>query len=102
VVKVYAEMDEGDHKAMKLVHSFNKFKDDDGNVIRPYNLMTHATERQLILGDKLDPQQMFRVDLETGKVIEQFTAKDGVDIASITNSVKNGQESADSTFLGVS
>lgn len=76
----------------------------DDSIIHPYSLMLHNGESQLIFTDKNDSSQIFNFDLEAGKIVEQYQADKSIDTSKIrhlTNKIKNGQSSTESTFVGV-
>lgn len=58
----------------------------------------------MVFCDKNDPTQLYNFDMETGKIVEQFTADDDTnfnEMRHITNRIKNGQASAESTFVAI-
>lgn len=84
---------------------FPLLKNENQEVIKPQNVMLHQGESQMIFSDSHDPSQLFNFDLETGKIVEQFQANKDSKFSKlnhITNKVKNGQTSEETTFVGIS
>lgn len=66
--------------------------------------MLHNSESQMIFCDEHDPSQMYNFDMEAGKIVESFVADNDKKYSAIkhlTNKFKNGQTSAESTFVGI-
>lgn len=66
--------------------------------------MLHNNESQMIFCDSHDTSQLYNFDMEAGKIVEQFTVDKDKKVSNmrhITNRFKNGQSSAESTFVGV-
>lgn len=106
-MKVYKDADyqDNEHNRLKFDMKFPILKNVDGEVIKPANIMLHNNETQMIFSDAQDASQIFNFDMEKGQIVEQFTADSKhVDLAKMrhmTNKVKNGQASAEATFVGI-
>jgi superfamily II DNA or RNA helicase len=70
VVKVYkkAEADEG--RSLTFDMNLPILKNEEGNKIKPCNVMLHNSEGQMIFCDKNDQSQVYNFDMERGKIIE--------------------------------
>jgi len=103
-VKVYkdAEQQNASHN-LAFDMSF-PIKNDQGETIRPCNIMLHHNESQMIFCDSHDQSKMFNFDMERGKIVEEFTADKEKNISSmrhITNKFKNAQSTTEDTFVGI-
>lgn len=59
----------------------------------------------MIFTDEKDPSQIYDLDIESGKIVESYTASNNKDLAAlrhITNSSKNAQINQEKTLVGVS
>uniref|UniRef100_A0A7S3CJU9 Vacuolar import/degradation Vid27 C-terminal domain-containing protein n=1 Tax=Strombidium rassoulzadegani TaxID=1082188 RepID=A0A7S3CJU9_9SPIT len=88
--------------------NFPVLKTEEGEVIRPQNVMLHNQEKQMIFSDAQDPSKLFNFDLESGKIVEEFRAEkkgnaksDVSNLVHITNKERNGQTQSEQTFVGI-
>ena len=103
VVKVYKEAENNAGHNLAFDMSF-PIKTEEGEVIRPCNIMLHHNESQMIFCDSHDQSKMFNFDMERGKIVEEFVADSQKEISSmrhITNKFKNAQSTSEQTFVGI-
>lgn len=73
----------------------------DNKKFTPSKMMLHTEDRSLVMqGDKKDT--LYRMDLEYGKIVDEWKVKDDVSVVDFGPSKKFNQMTGEQTFLGIS
>jgi len=62
--------------------------------------MLHNEDSSMLLMSQLDPHSVFRMDLETGKVVDEWKVSDVVEVDNIVANNKFAQMTAEQTVIG--
>lgn len=88
----------------KLEFSTNisKVETPKGTLFSPKKVMLHNEDRNMILQNETDPNKLYRMDLEYGKVVEEWNVHDDIPVVTFAPENKFAQMTHEPTFLGVS
>ena len=64
--------------------------------------MLHNQDTSMILQNPNDKGALYRLDLETGKVVEEYNVSDNFDVSSFIPGSKYAQTTQEQTFIGLS
>ncbi|KAL2211056.1 VID27-domain-containing protein [Sarocladium strictum] len=73
-----------------------------GKKMNPKKVMLHKEDRDLILQNDVDPNKLYRMDLEYGKVVDEWNVHDDIPVVTFAPENKFAQMSGEQTFVGVS
>jgi hypothetical protein len=73
-----------------------------GKKFAPTKVMLHAQDRDMVLQNPNDPNSVYRMDLEVGKVVEEWKVHDDIPINIFAPENKFAQKTGEQTFLGLS
>ncbi|KLU90960.1 vacuolar import and degradation protein 27 [Magnaporthiopsis poae ATCC 64411] len=88
----------------KLEFSTNisKVETPDGKLFSPKKVMLHNEDRNMILQNEADPNKLFRMDLEYGKVVDEWNVHEDIPVVTFAPENKFAQMTHEPTFLGIS
>ncbi|KAF2147320.1 uncharacterized protein K452DRAFT_261735 [Aplosporella prunicola CBS 121167] len=88
----------------KLEFSTNisKVETPKGKLFSPNKIMLHAEDRDMILQNPNDPHSLYRMDLEYGKVVDEWKVHDDIPVNTFAPESKYAQMTGEQTFLGLS
>lgn len=90
-----------ENNEVNFVTAINNVSSLKGRNFEPENPMLYTEDRAMIVQDKENPSLVFKMDLERGKVVEEWSAG-GKDVLKYSHSKKFDQLTNEQTFLGVS
>ncbi|PSK46465.1 hypothetical protein B9Z65_5433 [Elsinoe australis] len=73
-----------------------------GKLFSPKKVMLHAGDRNMVLQNEDDPSSLYRMDLEYGKVVDEWKVHDDIPINTFAPENKFAQMTDEQTFLGLS
>lgn len=73
-----------------------------GKLMNPKKVMLHSEDRDLILQNEIDPTKLYRMDLEYGKVVDEWNVHDDIPVVTFAPENKFAQMTSEQTFLGIS
>jgi hypothetical protein len=73
-----------------------------GKLFSPKKVMLHSEDTSLILQNGDNPNSLYRMDLEYGKVVDEWKIHDDIPINTFTPETKFAQMTSQQTFLGLS
>ncbi len=76
-------------------------KDKLGNTFTPAKLQLHGADRQLLMLSKEDQGVVMNMDLETGKVVDEWRGKEGMSFRNIAPVSKYAQTTNEQLVVGV-
>lgn len=68
----------------------------------PGKVMLHDQDMSMIISDPHNSSALYKLDLTTGKVVDEFKVKDGLDINNFLSDSKFAQTTQQQTFIGTS
>jgi hypothetical protein len=69
-------------------------------LFRPLQVMLHNEDSSMLLMNKDDPHSVYRMDLEYGKVVDEWKVSDHVNVDNILPDSKFAQMTAQQTLIG--
>ncbi|RMY68754.1 hypothetical protein D0863_06892 [Hortaea werneckii] len=82
--------------------SINKVATPKGKAFAPKKVMLHAGDRDMVLQNEHDPNSLYRMDLEYGKVVDEWKVHDDIPVHVYAPENKFAQQTDEQTFLGLS
>ncbi|KAK3313192.1 VID27 cytoplasmic protein-domain-containing protein [Apodospora peruviana] len=82
--------------------NISKVETPKGELFSPKKVMLHNEDRNLILQKDSDPNTLYRMDLEYGKVVDEWKVHDDIPVVTFAPENKFAQMTHEPTFLGVS
>jgi hypothetical protein len=73
-----------------------------GKTFSPRKVMLHAGDRDMVLQRDNDPNSLYRMDLETGKVVDEWKVHEDIPVNVYAPESKFAQKTGEQTFLGLS
>jgi len=82
--------------------NISKVQTPKGELFSPKKVMLHNEDRNLILQKDNDPNSLYRMDLEYGKVVDEWKVHEDIPVVTFAPENKFAQMTHEPTFLGVS
>ena len=82
--------------------SINNVATPGGKGFAPKKVMLHAGDKDMVLQRDNDPNSLYRMDLETGKVVDEWKVHDDIPVNVYAPENKFAQATGEQTFLGLS
>lgn len=82
--------------------NISEVKTPKGVLFTPKKAMLHNEDRNMILQNDTDPNKLYRMDLEYGKVVDEWNVHDDVPVVTFAPENKFAQMTHEPTFLGIS
>ncbi|KAF2083631.1 VID27-domain-containing protein [Saccharata proteae CBS 121410] len=82
--------------------NISKVQTPKGKLFSPKKVMLHMEDRDMVLQNPDDPNSLYRMDLEYGKVVDEWKVHDDIPINTFAPESKYAQMSGEQTFLGLS
>ncbi|KAI5302294.1 hypothetical protein KEM56_000826 [Ascosphaera pollenicola] len=82
--------------------TINKIETPKGKSFNPKKVMLHAEDSNMILQNQEDPNSLYRMDLEYGKIVDEWKVHDDIPVHNFTPETKFSQMTAAQPFLGIS
>ena len=87
---------------LEFTTNISKIETPKGRLFSPKKVMLHAEDSNLILQDESNPNSLYRMDLEYGKVVDEWKVHDDIPVNTFAPESKFAQMTAAQTFLGLS
>ncbi|KAI4142130.1 MAG: hypothetical protein LQ341_003300 [Variospora aurantia] len=82
--------------------NISKVETPGGKLFNPKKVMLHAEDTDMILQDADNPHSLYRMDLEYGKVVDEWKVHDDIQVKNFAPEKKFAQMTGEQTFLGLS
>ncbi|KAF3492184.1 Vid27 family protein [Arthroderma uncinatum] len=82
--------------------NISKVETPDGKLFSPKKVMLHAEDANMILQNEQNPNSLYRMDLEYGKVVDEWKVHDDIPVLSFTPETKFSQMTSAQPFVGLS
>ncbi|KAK0624916.1 VID27 cytoplasmic protein-domain-containing protein [Bombardia bombarda] len=82
--------------------NISKVETPGGELFSPKKVMLHNEDRNLILQKDSDPNSLYRMDLEYGKVVDEWKVHEDIPVVTFAPENKFAQMTHEPTFLGIS
>ncbi|KAF3940706.1 hypothetical protein ABW19_dt0202562 [Dactylella cylindrospora] len=80
--------------------TINKVQTPKGKLFQPKKVMLHTGDRSMILQNESAPNSVYRMDIETGKVVDEWKVHDDIPIINYVPENKFAQVTDEQTFVG--
>ncbi|KAK2595545.1 Vacuolar import and degradation protein 27 [Conoideocrella luteorostrata] len=87
---------------LKFNTNISKVTTPSGKLMSPKKVMLHSEDRDLIMQNGVDPNKLYRMDIEYGKVVDEWNVHDDIPVVTFAPENKFAQMTSEQTFLGVS
>ncbi|KAK8148694.1 hypothetical protein G3M48_009451 [Beauveria asiatica] len=87
---------------LKFSTNISKVTTPKGKLMNPKKVMLHGEDRDLIIQNNVDPNKLYRMDIEYGKVVDEWNVHDDIPVINFAPENKFAQMTSEQTFLGVS
>lgn len=82
--------------------NISKIETPKGKLFSPKKVMLHAEDTNMILQDEANPNTLYRMDLERGKIVDEWKVHDDIPVNTFAPENKFAQMTGEQTFLGLS
>ncbi|RFU27900.1 hypothetical protein B7463_g8448, partial [Scytalidium lignicola] len=82
--------------------NISKVETPKGKLFSPKKVMLHTEDRSMILQNEADLTKLYRMDLEYGKIVDEWKIHDDIPVTTFTPENKFAQMTGEQTFLGLS
>lgn len=82
--------------------NISKVETPNGRLFSPKKVMLHAEDTNMILQNAADPNSLYRMDLEYGKIVDEWKVHDDIPVETFAPESKFSQMTGEQTFLGLS
>ncbi|KAJ1750097.1 Vacuolar import and degradation protein 27 [Coemansia sp. RSA 1821] len=82
--------------------TINRVDDTRGREFTPSTMMLHEQDSALVLQDSQRPNELYKMDLEYGKVVEEWRVHEDIPTVAVAPNTKYGQMTGDKTLVGLS
>ncbi|EOQ98890.1 Vacuolar import and degradation protein 27 [Wallemia ichthyophaga EXF-994] len=74
----------------------------NGKAFTPSQMMLHGQDRSMVMMDGSNKNALYNLDIETGKVVDEWRMNDGVNVNNFLPDAKFAQMTPNQTFIGTS
>ncbi|OJD15385.1 hypothetical protein AJ78_04355 [Emergomyces pasteurianus Ep9510] len=82
--------------------NISKVETPGGKLFSPKKVMLHSEDSNMILQNEQDPHSLYRMDLEYGKVVDEWKVHDDIPVTSFAPETKFSQMTSNQQFVGIS
>ncbi|KAK3627766.1 Vacuolar import and degradation protein 27 [Elasticomyces elasticus] len=87
---------------LEFTTSINKISTPGGKLFAPKKVMLRAGDKDMVLQREGDPNSLYRMDMEYGKVVDEWKVHDDIPVNIFAPENKFAQTTDEQTFLGLS
>lgn len=87
---------------LEYVTTINKIQTPKGKLFQPSKIMLHNEDSEMILQNPDEPHHLYQMDLEYGKVINEWKVDDDISVLNFTPKSKFAQMTTEKTLVGIS
>ncbi|PTB61925.1 VID27-domain-containing protein [Trichoderma citrinoviride] len=87
---------------LKFSTNISKVTTPGGKLMNPKKVMLHKEDRDMIMQNDVDPNKLYRMDIEYGKVVDEWNVHDDIPVTTFAPENKFAQMTGEQTFLGIS
>ncbi|KAJ5306203.1 hypothetical protein PENANT_c024G07762 [Penicillium antarcticum] len=90
------------HNNLEFSTTISKVETPKGGLFSPKKVMLHAEDQNMILQNGDDPNSLYKMDLEYGKIVDEWKVHDDIAVETFAPENKFAQMTAAQPFVGVS
>ncbi|KIW89190.1 uncharacterized protein Z519_10042 [Cladophialophora bantiana CBS 173.52] len=88
------------NKHLEFTTNISKVETPKGKLFSPTKVMLHQEDQNMVLQDPSNPHSLYRMDLEYGKVVDEWKVHDDIAVSNFTPETKFSQRTAAQPFIG--
>lgn len=88
------------NKHLEFTTNISKVETPKGRLFSPKKVMLHSEDQNMIMQDESNPNSLYRMDLEYGKIVDEWKVHDDIPIINFAPESKFAQQTAAQTFIG--
>ncbi|KAI1620759.1 VID27 cytoplasmic protein-domain-containing protein [Exophiala viscosa] len=88
------------NRHLEFTTNISKVETPKGKLFRPGKVMLHSEDQNMVLQDESNPNALYRMDLEYGKVVDEWKVHDDIPVTNFVPETKFAQQTAAQTFIG--
>ncbi|KAI8868396.1 VID27-domain-containing protein [Ramicandelaber brevisporus] len=101
-IGVFKHLDDGDEGLEFDTAITNVRSVQSGRTLAPTRIMLHEEDRHMVMLDDSDPHKLYKMDLEVGKVVEEFQVHEHIPTTHMAPISKFAQMTDEKTMVGLS
>ncbi|KTW31575.1 hypothetical protein T552_00213 [Pneumocystis carinii B80] len=98
-IGVFRHMDDD---RLEFVATIDKVQTPKGKPFQPSKIMLHNEDSEIILQNPNEPHNLYQMDLEYGKVVDEWKIDDNISVSNFTPETKFAQMTREKTLIGIS
>ena len=88
------------NKNLEFSTNISKVSTPNGKLFSPKKVMLHSEDESMVLQDPGNPNALYRMDLEYGKIVDEWKIHDDIPITNFAPESKFAQQTGTQTFIG--
>lgn len=88
------------NKHLEFTTNISKIETPKGQLFSPRKVMLHSEDQNMVLQDESNPNSLYRMDLEYGKIVDEWKVHDDIPVTNFAPDTKFSQRTATQTFIG--
>ena len=88
------------NKHLEFSTNISKIETPKGKLFSPKKVMLHAEDNNLVMQDEANPNSLFQMDLEYGKIVDEWKIHDDIPVHNFAPESKFAQRTAAQPFIG--
>lgn len=88
------------NKHLEFTTNISKVQTPKGRLFSPKKVMLHNEDENLIMQDPGNPNALYRMDLEYGKIVDEWKVHDDIEVTNFAPETKYAQQTANQPFVG--
>ncbi|KAK5942876.1 Vacuolar import and degradation protein 27 [Knufia obscura] len=88
------------NKNLEFSTNISKVETPKGKLFSPKKVMLHSEDQNMVMQDPNNPNSLYRMDLEYGKIVDEWKVHDDIPITNFAPETKFAQQTANQPFIG--
>ena len=88
------------NKHLEFSTNISKIETPKGKLFSPKKVMLHAEDQNLVMQDESNPNSLYQMDLEYGKIVDEWKIHDDIPVSNFAPETKFSQRTAAQPFIG--
>jgi hypothetical protein len=85
---------------LEFTTNISKVETPKGRLFSPSKVMLHSEDQNMVLQDPNNPNSLYRMDLEYGKIVDEWKVHDDIGVTSFAPETKFAQQTSAQPFIG--
>ena len=88
------------NKHLEFTTNISKVETPKGKLFSPTKVMLHSEDQNMVLQDPNNPNSLYRMDLEYGKIVDEWKVHDDIPVTNFAPETKFAQQTSAQPFIG--